>query len=154
MKYFIGIILALFITIVQALDIPLEHEDAHQQKRYLELIKELRCLVCQNQSLADSHSGLAQDLRNEVYKMVAEGLPDEEIINYLVTRYGDFVLFRPPLKDTTLVLWFGPFILLVVGILVVFLFVRSRNIETVSFTKEDELRVSKLLGYPEKTGKQ
>ena len=96
-----------------AVDTPFEFEDSKQEERYKQLVEELRCLVCQNQSLADSNADLAQDFRDEIYKKILEGQSNSEIINYLVTRYGDFVLYKPPVKTKTLFLWFGPFVLLV-----------------------------------------
>ncbi|MBF8269433.1 MAG: Cytochrome C biosis protein [Gammaproteobacteria bacterium] len=110
----------------QAADIPLEFDTPEQQQRYQHLIEELRCLVCQNQNLADSHADLAQDLREEVYEMVQDGKANEDIVGFLVARYGDFVLYRPPVKLSTWLLWFAPFILLLTGIFVVFRFARAR----------------------------
>lgn len=97
-------------------------EDAH----YHALLKNLRCLVCQNESLQDSQAGLAQDLRREVREQMRQGKSDKDIIRYLVDRYGDYVLYRPPLMDTTLLLWFGPFLGLVSGLLIVYFLVRAR----------------------------
>ena len=79
------------------------------------LSEQLRCLVCQNQTLADSHAELAQDLKQEVREMAGKGMSDQAIIDYLVVRYGDFVRYRPPLKSTTVLLWLGPFSLLLAG---------------------------------------
>jgi cytochrome c-type biogenesis protein CcmH len=104
---------------VAADDIPMEFDDPATELRFKKLTEELRCLVCQNQSLADSHAELAQDLRNEVYKMVIAGDSNKEIIDYLVTRYGDFVLYRPPVKNTTYFLWFGPFLILLIAIIII-----------------------------------
>lgn len=104
---------------LRAADVPFEFRSVEQEQRYKGLIDELRCLVCQNQSLADSHADLAQDLRNEVYRMIIDGKSDAEITGFLVSRYGDFVLFRPPLKPVTLLLWAGPFLMLIVAIYVV-----------------------------------
>lgn len=86
-----------------------------QRARYQRLAEELRCLVCQNQTLADSQAGLAEDLRRQVRDLIAEGKSNEEIKDYLVQRYGDFVLYRPRVKTVTYLLWFGPFALLLVG---------------------------------------
>ncbi len=94
-------------------DIPFDFSNTAQEQQYKQLIEELRCLVCQNQSLADSSADLAQDLRNEIFQMIVDGKSDKEIINFLVARYGDFVLYRPRLKSNTLLLWLGPFVLLV-----------------------------------------
>ena len=89
-----------------------------QDAQFHHVLKELRCLVCQNQDLADSHSGLANDLRDEVYHLVLDGKSDSEIIAYLTARYGDFILFNPPVKALTALLWFGPAFFLVVGLFV------------------------------------
>jgi len=86
--------------------------DAAQQARYRHMIHELRCLVCQNQTIADSDAPLAQDLRTQVEKQIREGRSDAEIKQYLTARYGDFVLYRPPVKASTVLLWAGPFLLL------------------------------------------
>src|SRR5471030_2718078 len=83
-------------------------ETAKQEAQFFHLLRELRCLVCQNQDLADSNAGLAKDLRDEVYKLVKEGNSDDEIVHYLTARYGDFILFKPPVKAVTALLWFGP----------------------------------------------
>jgi cytochrome c-type biogenesis protein CcmH len=88
-----------------------EFESEEQLARYKSLIYELRCLVCQNQNLADSDADLAADLRREVYRMIVEGKSDDEVVDFMVARYGDFVLYRPPLKAKTVLLWIGPFVL-------------------------------------------
>lgn len=102
-----------------AADTPLAFDDPTLQARYEALLEELRCLVCQNQSLADSHADLAQDMRAEVHRLLSEGRSDAEVSGYLVERYGDFVLYRPPVRATTWLLWAGPFVLLVVAGVVV-----------------------------------
>ncbi|WP_131783271.1 cytochrome c-type biogenesis protein [Legionella gresilensis] len=89
-----------------------------QSAQFEHLLKELRCLVCQNQDLADSNAVLAKDLRDQVYTMVNEGKSDTEIIQYLTARYGDFILFNPPVKTLTVVLWYGPIIFLALGFLI------------------------------------
>ncbi len=99
----------------RAADTPHNFDDPARQAQYLRLIAELRCLVCQNQSLADSHADLAQDLRDEVYRMVQDGQKDEQIVGFLVDRYGDFVLYKPPLNVLTFMLWFGPGLLVVLA---------------------------------------
>jgi cytochrome c-type biogenesis protein CcmH len=95
---------------------PAAATDAALEKRVMALSEELRCLVCQNQTIADSHAELAIDLRNQVREKLAQGVPEKDIIDYMVQRYGDFVLYRPPVKPTTWLLWFGPFALLAGGI--------------------------------------
>lgn len=94
--------------------------DSTKQKRFHQLINELRCLVCQNQSLADSNAGLANDLKSIIYKQVQQGKSSHEITGYLVDRYGDYVSFHPPVKQTTAVLWFLPWVVLLLGFIVVF----------------------------------
>ena len=89
---------------------------AKQTAQFHGLLKELRCLVCQNQDLADSNAPLAQDLKNEVYRLVQEGHSDDEIIQFLTDRYGEFILFKPPLYATTVVLWLGPMMFLLMGL--------------------------------------
>ena len=94
------------------------------------LQQELRCLVCQNQSIADSHAPLAADLRAELERLMLEGKTDNEIREWMVARYGDFVLYRPPFKPTTWALWIGPFVLLGIGALVIATLVRRRSPES------------------------
>ncbi len=89
-----------------------------QDAQFSHLLRSLRCLVCQNQDLADSNAGLANDLRNEVYNLVKDGQTDDEIIHYLTARYGDFILFEPPVKAITALLWFGPALFMVLGLLI------------------------------------
>lgn len=93
-----------------------------EEQHFKDLIEELRCLVCQNQSLVDSDAELAHDLRAEVYDMIKAGKSDEEIVTFLVARYGDFVLYNPPVKPSTYLIWFGPFVLL---LLAAFILLRS-----------------------------
>ena len=87
-----------------------------KRQRFHELVAELRCPKCQNQTLADSNSPIAQDLRDEIYRMLEDGKTNGEIVDFLVDRYGEFVMYRPPLKNTTLILWLTPLLLMVVGI--------------------------------------
>lgn len=89
-----------------------------KEAQFEHLLKNLRCLVCQNQDLADSNADLAKDLRLQVYNLVKEGKSDTEITDYLTTRYGDFVLFKPPVKALTFLLWFGPFLFLILGVVI------------------------------------
>jgi len=96
------------------------------QARYDRLINELRCLVCQNQSIADSNAGLASDLRREVHSMLLAGRSDDEIVKFMTDRYGDFVLYRPPFVRRTLLLWLAPALLLAIGALVAIRVVRGR----------------------------
>ncbi|MBA2711292.1 MAG: cytochrome c-type biogenesis protein CcmH [Tatlockia sp.] len=98
-----------------------------QEAQFTHLLKELRCLVCQNQDLADSNAGLAKDLRYQVYNLVKEGQSDGEIINYLTARYGDFILFKPPVGTVTAMLWFGPGLFLFLGLLIFWRTCLKRN---------------------------
>jgi len=91
------------------------------------LSEELRCLVCQNQTIADSHAELAQDLKQEIREMAAKGMTDQAIIDYLVARYGDFVRYRPPMKSSTYLLWLGPFVLLIFGAIGLVMMLRRRE---------------------------
>ena len=134
---------------VHAADVPLEFPDPAQEQRYKELTAELRCLVCQNQSLADSNSDLAQDLRREVYRMLIEGDNNEDIIEYLVARYGDFVLYRPPFKLTTWLLWLGPVIFLIIGICIAVSLTRKQKTRVLNAEEQeyaDQLLNEKLSG--------
>ncbi len=123
-----------------------EFPDARLEQRYHRLIGELRCLVCQNQSLADSNADLAEDLRDEVYAMLMAGKPDREIVAFLVARYGDFVLYRPPVKKTTLLLWLGPFAALLVAGWVLWRIGKARTPEPAApLNEEEQQKVRKLL---------
>jgi cytochrome c-type biogenesis protein CcmH len=106
----------LFSAFVHAGEAQPASSDPDLEKRVLSLTEELRCLVCQNQTIADSHAELAIDLKNQVREKLASGMSDKAVIDYMVQRYGDFVLYRPPVKTSTWLLWFGPFILLVGGV--------------------------------------
>jgi cytochrome c-type biogenesis protein CcmH len=101
--------------------------DPALEKRVMAISEELRCLVCQNQSLADSHADLAIDLKNQVREKLQQGMSERQIVDYMVERYGDFVLYRPPLKATTFLLWFGPFALLVAGLIALFVRLARRG---------------------------
>lgn len=102
-------------------------EDPELESRLAKLSSELRCLVCQNETLADSRADLAVDLRNEIREQMKAGKSDKEIVAFLTQRYGDFVLYRPPVKPQTYFLWFGPFLLLAFGLLVLFRYVKWRR---------------------------
>jgi cytochrome c-type biogenesis protein CcmH len=118
------------------------------EKRLMDLAEELRCLVCQNQSLADSNADLAVDLRNEVRSQIQAGKSDAEIRAWLTQRYGDFVLYRPPVKATTILLWVGPFVLLVGGLLGLLVALRRRRARVAlpALTDEERARAEALLG--------
>ena len=101
-------------------------DDPVKDERFKALSEELRCLVCQNQNIADSNAELAQDLKREIYEMITTGLTDKEIVDFMVKRYGDFVLYRPPVKSTTAFLWAGPFIIGLLGLAFLIYFIRAR----------------------------
>ena len=122
----LALALALTVSAVHAAD-PLVFDDPAMEERYNDLTLELRCLVCQNQNLADSDAELAQDLRREIYDMMMDGQGDDQIKTFMVDRYGDFVLYRPAMSGNTLLLWLMPGILLGIGAIAVFFTVRNRN---------------------------
>jgi cytochrome c-type biogenesis protein CcmH len=109
---------------------PMLHGDLAVEARLGALSAELRCLVCQNQSIADSHSGLAADLRQQILEMIAAGRSDREIVDFMVQRYGDFVLYRPPVKASTALLWAGPLLLLALALIVLYRYFRPKPTET------------------------
>jgi len=121
--------------------------DLQVEKRMVAISDELRCLVCQNESLSGSHAELAQDLRREIRKMIAEGKTDKEILDFMVARYGDFVRYRPPLKPTTWLLWGGPFVLLAGGLAALIAFLRRRATEIAApeLSEEEHRRAAALL---------
>lgn len=98
-----------------------------EHQRFANLTSELRCLVCQNQNLSESNAALAADLRNQVYQQIQKGQSDKQIVDYLIARYGDFILYRPPVKASTAGLWFGPFIFLFIGLGYLFFYIRNRQ---------------------------
>lgn len=121
-------------------------ETPNDEERFKGLIEELRCLVCQNQSLADSDAELAHDLRAEVYTMMKTGRSDDEIIQFLVARYGDFVLYNPPVKPSTYLLWYGPFVLLLIATLLLLRAVRrQKKSVTPEISAEERKRLDAML---------
>ena len=121
--------------------------DVEIEKRMVAISEELRCLVCQNESLAGSHAELAQDLRREIRKMIAAGKSDKEILDFMVGRYGDFVRYSPPVKPSTWLLWGGPFLLLAGGIGGLIVFLRQRKDSTLParLSEEERRRADALL---------
>jgi cytochrome c-type biogenesis protein CcmH len=122
----IALLIVLCVNVAYAID-PLPFKDRAQEVRFQNLTKQLRCLVCQNQDLGDSDADLAKDLRKQVFDMMQSGKSDDEIKQYLVARYNDFVLYDPPLKPGTWLLWFAPFALVIAGALVVVRILRRRT---------------------------
>jgi cytochrome c-type biogenesis protein CcmH len=115
-------------------------EDPQLEARLVDISQELRCLVCQNESLASSHAELADDLRQEVRELIRAGKSDHEIKDFLVARYGDFVLYRPEVKPLTWVLWFGPFLLLLVAAIFLGVYLRQRRALSAPAALSDEAR--------------
>jgi len=121
-----------------------EFQDEVTKIRFQALSKELRCPKCQNQNLADSNSPIAADLRRELYELLQQGKADSEIVNFMVERYGEFVLYRPRVSQLTYVLWFGPAVLILLGIIVVIVVVRRKPIDkknlVLSTEQQDKLK--------------
>jgi cytochrome c-type biogenesis protein CcmH len=141
------VILTLGVTVV-AWDVrPASGDDPAVEKRLMALSKELRCLVCQNETLADSQAGLAEDLRREIREQIKAGKSDKEIISFLTQRYGQFILYRPQVTPTTYLLWFGPFVLLIGGLFVLFRYIRQNrdSVKEEPLSAEDRKRVAELL---------
>lgn len=121
-------------------------DSPEKEKLFHKLSDELRCLVCQNQNIAESNAGLAKDLRLEMYTMLSEGKTEEEIVGFMVQRYGDYVLYRPPFKPITWLLWFGPLIVFVIGLIFAVRFVKaqSSDAQPAKLSDEDIERVKNL----------
>lgn len=158
MRVFIASLLLLLGLAVQApamaaIDVYTFAND-HQEQVFRELTRELRCPKCQNQDIADSNAGLAQDLRDKTYQMVREGKDKKEIVDYMVARYGNFILYDPPLMASTLILWLGPLLVIVIGLGVVVM--RSRRPAAVTqrvdsaLSEEEQRRLTALLNEDEK----
>lgn len=136
----------------RAADAPDVAEDPALEKRVNDIGLELRCLVCQNQTIADSHAGLAVDLKNQIREQLKAGKTDRQILDFMVERYGDFVLYKPPVKGTTMLLWVGPFALMALGLGVAVLIVRRRRKvaeTTPHLTEEQRRQAARLLDEPE-----
>lgn len=127
-------------------------EDPVLEQRLISISEEMRCLVCQNESLAGSRSDLANDLRREIRTLIQEGKSDDQIRTFMVERYGDFVLYRPPVKPITWLLWIGPFVILVIGIVGLLSYLRRRNLSIPSTTlsKIDNEKIDALLNQDRK----
>jgi cytochrome c-type biogenesis protein CcmH len=138
---------ALSPLIVSAADAVPTEKDSVASSRAVKLAEKLRCLVCQNQTIAESNAELAQDLRRQVHEQIAAGKSDDEIVDYMVARYGDFVLYQPPVKPTTVLLWAGPALLLLLGVFGVVRVLRARRAEAEAppLTAEEHERATQLL---------
>lgn len=124
-----GICLLFLLTTQVAADpaVTFTFDSAEEEALFHKLSNELRCLVCQNQSIADSNAGLAKDLRTEMYEMLRSGKSEDEIIAFMVKRYGDYVLYRPPFKASTVLLWFGPVLIFGIGLFFAVRFIRAQK---------------------------
>jgi cytochrome c-type biogenesis protein CcmH len=153
MRNLIAILLGLFLAVpVFAKEAAPVAADPALEKRAMALAEELRCLVCQNQSLADSHAELAVDLKNQIREKMHAGMGEKQIIDYMVARYGDFVLYRPPVKATTLPLWLGPFAVLAAALAGLFYYLRRRRAAAPAeqpLSETEQARMQALLTPPE-----
>jgi cytochrome c-type biogenesis protein CcmH len=132
---------------------PMLMNESGVERRVMMLSRQLRCLVCQNETLADSGADLAADLRRQIREQAVAGRTDKEIITFLTDRYGDFVLYRPPVKPSTYVLWFGPFLLLVGGLFGLYRSVKRRSlVKNGRLSAEDRKRARRFLSQAEKEG--
>jgi cytochrome c-type biogenesis protein CcmH len=133
--------------IASAADAVPTEKDSVAASRAVKLSEKLRCLVCQNQTIADSNAELAQDLRRQIHEQIAAGRSDDQIVDYMVARYGDFVLYQPPVKSTTVLLWAGPALLLLFGVLGLVRVLRGRRAEAEAppLTAEEQARAARLL---------
>lgn len=144
----VTLVLALIGMGAAAKEAPLLASDPALEARVMALAEELRCLVCQNESLAASHADLAVDLRQEIREKLAAGQSEQQVVDFLVARYGEFVLYRPRFGATTLLLWLGPFVLLLVAALVLVRAIRKQGAtaSAAQLSQEQTLRVRELLG--------
>lgn len=155
MRSLLAVFVGLLISLVAygAID-TYEFRDEAERERYRMLTEELRCPKCQNQNIADSNAPIAMDLRKEIFRMLEEGQSNDQIINYLVARYGDFVRYRPPVTKTTLLLWYGPAALLILGLgVLAFIIVRRRRVDSTpaaqTLTEAERQRLASLLDKKE-----
>jgi len=156
-RWLVAVFLAFFALMplaASAADAVPTEMDPVSAKRAVKLAEKLRCLVCQNQSIADSNAELANDLRGQIREQIAAGKSDDQIVAYMVNRYGDFVLYEPPFKATTVLLWAGPALLIFGGFWILFRNLRRRPVTEPALTAEERERAARLLaGEPEATDK-
>jgi cytochrome c-type biogenesis protein CcmH len=133
------------LLLIVFLSLPAFSEDPDLEKRVTGLAHELRCLVCQNQTIADSNAPLAVDLRNQIREQLAAGKSESDVMDFMVARYGDFVLYRPPLKASTVLLWAGPFVFLLLGMFLLYRRVTRRRPPDPQLSEADRARAAKLL---------
>ena len=144
-KLFFGCLLALLTALALANEAKSVAANPALEKHVMAIAEELRCLVCQNQTIADSSAPLAVDLKNQVREKIEQGMSDKDILDYMVQRYGDFVLYRPPVKVTTWLLWFGPFVLLIGGIVFLGLKLSRRRTQPDALPESEMQRAAELL---------
>ena len=151
-QIFLATLIALSLGSVFAKDAAPLADDPVTEQRLISISEEMRCLVCQNESLAGSRSDLANDLRREIRILISEGKSDDQIRSFMVERYGDFVLYRPPVKPVTWLLWIGPFVILGVGIAGLLMYLRRRNssVPNVVLTDADNQKIDALLNAADK----
>lgn len=150
MKILVILCLSLFTSLSYA---EIEHHDfqsLEQEQSYQTLISELRCLVCQNQTIADSNADLAKDLRRQVYEMLQQGQSQQQIADFMTERYGDFVLYNPNFNLKTGLLWLGPALFLLIGLIAVLLFARKKTNSGSGLTDEQKNQLAKILDEGEK----
>ena len=136
----------LFLSTAAAREAPSAAPDPALERRVMDLATELRCLVCQNQTIADSNAGLAIDLRNQIREQLRGGSSERQVIDYMVARYGDFVLYRPPFKSTTALLWLGPLLLLAAGLALLYRTLSRRpRYDEAPLSAEEHQRAQALL---------
>lgn len=126
-KWIAAILLSAWVVLAFAGEATPVASDPVIEARMMQIASELRCLVCQNQTIADSHAGLAVDLRQQVREMLQKGQDEQQIIGYMTARYGDFILYRPPFKSSTVLLWIGPGIMVIAGMATLILILRRRS---------------------------
>jgi len=146
-QFFACVCLTLLVNIAHADEATPLASDLVLEQRLVSISEEMRCLVCQNESLSGSRSELAQDLRREIRDLIKQGKTDAEIRTFMVDRYGDFILYRPPVKPTTWLLWIGPFVLMFAGIVALLIYLRRRNtqVATTSLSDDENKRIDALL---------
>jgi cytochrome c-type biogenesis protein CcmH len=151
-QIFLATLIALSLGSASAKDAAPLADDPVTEQRLISISEEMRCLVCQNESLAGSRSDLANDLRREIRILISEGKSDDQIRSFMVERYGDFVLYRPPVKPVTWLLWIGPFVILGIGIAGLLMYLRRRNssVPNVVLTDADNQKIDALLNATDK----
>ncbi|WP_232821203.1 cytochrome c-type biogenesis protein [Oceanimonas marisflavi] len=137
----------LWLPLAQAAIDVYEFDDPKQEEVFRELLRELRCPKCQNQDIADSNAELAKDLREKTYQMLQAGSSKSEVVDYMVARYGNFILYKPPVMASTLILWAGPVLVLVIGVIVVLVRTRKKPVATAgeALSDEEKQRLNRLL---------